>query len=102
MSAHFGVDPEQLRAHASQVAGLAQDLGGNTGAHGGLLAGNALGSFVQSLTSGLQGAMTSTSDSIGHASQAMHDVHAGLLATADRYQGIDADNASLLTREDPR
>lgn len=96
---HFWVDLDQIRTHATTVGQFADDLAGNTGAHGGTLSDNALGSFVQFLTLGLQNAMTSTSQAIGHASTAMHDVRAGLVNTADRYHGSDTDNATMLNEE---
>lgn len=97
----FQVDHDQIRAHAATVGDLAGQLSSVAGGlSGGGLSGNALGTFVQFLAAGLQGAMDQTTQSITHASAAVDDVSAGLRQTADGYQHTDELNAALLLRKD--
>ncbi|HEX3779435.1 MAG TPA: type VII secretion target [Pseudonocardiaceae bacterium] len=99
--AHFQVEPNQLRAHAGTVGDVASGLSDAAGGGGGLTD-NALGTFVQFLTAGLQDATNKTTASIAHASSAVGNVRAGLVDTADRYQGTDQDNAGRLNGADHR
>ncbi|HWE90713.1 MAG TPA: type VII secretion target [Pseudonocardiaceae bacterium] len=100
---HFQVDLAQIRAHAGAVSDLAGELSSvNDGLSGGGVSGNALGTFVQFLASGLHDAMTQTTQSVGHASSAVDNVGAALRRTADGYQHTDEDNAARLRQEDPR
>ncbi|MGW4212160.1 type VII secretion target [Lentzea sp. NPDC004789] len=92
----FTVDHEQLRGHASTLAGYADQLNA-TGA--GLPTGlgqEALGSFAQFLTAGLGSAMQDTLDAFTHVGSTMDKVGEGLRQTADLYQRTDDDNAAAV------
>jgi uncharacterized protein (DUF697 family) len=99
---HFQVDPDQIRAHANTVKGVASGLSATAGGLQGRLADNALGSFVQFVTAGLGSVMTQAAEAIAKASTAMDAVSSGLVGTADDYQRADEDNAALLLRKEAR
>ncbi len=98
----FQVEPEQIRAHARSVGELAQQLSSAAGGAPGALGANALGGFVQFLTSVLQGAMTKATDSVTHASSGVDTVRDSLARAADSYQSIDEQHAAQLRQEQPR
>lgn len=93
----FQIDPEQLHAHAAAVGDLATQMSsvGGGGQPGGL-PDNALGSFVQFLTAGLQDAMNRTTQAIGGAASGMDNVGRRLTQTAHSYQNIDAQGSGQL------
>lgn len=93
----FQVDPDQIRTHAATVGDIAGQLGAVAGGQSGGLPDNALGSFVQFLTAGLQSAQHRTTQSISAASSGVDNVRAALVSTADRYQGTDQHSAARLT-----
>lgn len=95
----FQVAPDQIRTHANAVGDIADQLSGIATACSGGLSEQALGTFVQFLTAGLQDAMTQTTAAIGHASSVMHSVRAGLASSADHYQHTDDHSAAGLRPE---
>lgn len=100
--ADFQVDPDQIRAHARTVGDAASGLSSATGGSPTELADNALGTFVQFVTVGLGTAMTQALDALTQASSAMNEVSSALARTADDYQQLDDQNASLLLGKDVR
>lgn len=92
----FGVDPEQLHSHAAAVGDLATQLSSVVGGQPGGLSDNALGSFVQFLTSGLQDAMNRTTQVIGGAASGVDNVSLRISQTAHGYQHTDATGADRL------
>jgi uncharacterized protein YukE len=93
----FTTDPEQLRGHASELAGYADQLAAIGTRLPDSLGEQSLGSFAQFLTAGLGGAMTATLDAFAHAASTVDQVSAGVRQTADQYQRNDDDSASGLT-----
>ncbi|MFI6096085.1 type VII secretion target [Lentzea sp. NPDC051213] len=93
----FTVDHEQLRGHATTLAGYADQLA-NTGTRlPDQLGQNTLGDFAQFLTAGLGGAMKETLDAFAHVASTMDKVSEGMKQTADLYQRTDDDNVANLT-----
>lgn len=97
MTASFDVDPEQLRAHASKLAGYADQLGTLGSGLPDTMGDQSLGSFVQFITAGLGGAMTATMGGFSLVASTVDKVSGGMRRTADSYQRTDGDNASTLT-----
>jgi hypothetical protein len=97
VTGQFEVDHDQLRAHAAAVGDLANQLSTVAGGQSRGLPGNALGSFVQFLTSGLQDAMDATTKAIGGAASGVDNVSLRLTGTADSYQQTDTSGAGRLT-----
>lgn len=93
----FGLDPDQLRAHAGSLAGYADRLSTIGTGLPDSLAEQSLGSFAQFLTTGLGGAMTETLNAFGHAASTVDMVHTGMRQVADTYQGTDNEGAGGLT-----
>lgn len=94
---HFGLDPDQLRAHAGTLAGYADRLSAIGTGLPDSLAAQSLGSFAQFLTAGLGGAMTETLNAFGHAASTVDMMSGGVRQAADSYQRTDDDNATTLT-----
>jgi uncharacterized protein YukE len=93
----FDIDPDQLRAHATTLAGYADRLSAIGTGLPGSLAEQSLGSFAQFLTTGLGGAMTETLNAFGHAVSTMDMVAGGVRQTADAYQHTDETSATTVT-----
>jgi uncharacterized protein YukE len=93
----FGIDPDQLRAHAGTLSGYADRLSAIGTALPDSLAEQSLGSFAQFLTAGLGGAMTETLTAFGHAASTVDMMAGGVRQAADSYQRTDDDNATNLT-----
>jgi hypothetical protein len=93
----YGVDPDQLRAHAGTLARYADQLSVIGAGLPGSLAEQSLGSFAQFLTAGLGGAMTETLNAFGHAASTVDLVSGGVRQAADDYERTDDDNATTLT-----
>ncbi|MDI2031040.1 type VII secretion target [Saccharopolyspora sp. TS4A08] len=100
MSTEFHVDHEQIRAHASTVAGLSDGLSSTARAVAGGPAGNALGSFVEFATLGFGEAMTQAAQAVSAASGALDSVSRGLARSAEDYQRADDEGVALLAKED--
>jgi uncharacterized protein YukE len=83
----YDVDVEQLRWHATTVAGIADQLSG------------ALGTFAQFLTAGLSGAVGQANAAIGDVSAAVDTMSVGIRRSADGYQSTDENSADHLVRE---
>lgn len=97
-SGQFQVDADQLRAHAASVGDLANQLSSVAGGgQAGGLSDNALGSFVQFLTSGLQDAMNQTTQAVSGAATGVDNVSLRLSQTAQGYQNSDTGNAGQFT-----
>ncbi|MGW1681090.1 type VII secretion target [Saccharopolyspora sp. NPDC002376] len=96
------VAPEQIRAHANTVSGLASGLSDAAGALPEGPAENSLGTFLQFLTAGLGSAMSQTGQAIAQAGSAVDAVSSALVRTAEDYERADDDNAVRLLREDSR
>ncbi|HEY2699125.1 MAG TPA: type VII secretion target [Pseudonocardiaceae bacterium] len=92
----FAVDHDQLHAHAAAVGDLANQLSSVAGGQSRGLPDNALGSFVQFLTSGLQSATDATTKAIGGAASGVDNVGVRLAATAHSYQDTDTSGAGRL------
>lgn len=92
----FGVDHEQLRAHAATLAGHADRLAA-AGAGMPDRLGQELGSFAQFLAAGLGGAMAGTRTAFGDIASTLDKVSIGLRQTADTYQRTDDDNTASIT-----
>jgi hypothetical protein len=92
----FRIDPDQLHSHAAAVGDLATQLSSVVGGQPGGLPDNALGSFVQFLTAGLQDAMNRTTDSITSAASGVDNVSLRLSQTAHGYQNTDTHGADGL------
>jgi hypothetical protein len=92
----FEVDSDQLHTHAAAVGDLAGQLSSVAGGQPGGLSDNALGSFVQFLTSGLQDAMNSTTQAISGAASGVDNVSLRLSQTAHSYQNTDTSGAGRL------
>ncbi|HEY4019249.1 MAG TPA: type VII secretion target [Pseudonocardiaceae bacterium] len=92
----FGVDTDQLHTHAAAVGDLAGQLSSVVGGQPGGLSDNALGSFVQFLTGGLQDAMNRTTQSIGAAASGVDNVSLRISQTAHGYQNTDTTGAGRL------
>jgi hypothetical protein len=90
------VDPEQLRTHASTLAGHADRLATIGTRLPDSLGEQPLGAFAQFLTTGLGGAMVATMAAFSHAASTVDLVSGGLRQTADGYQRTDDDNAATL------
>lgn len=93
----FGVDPDQLRAHAGALAGYADRLSAIGSGLPGTLPEQSLGSFAQFLTTGLGGAMTESLNAFGDVASTVDLVADGIRQAADDYQRTDGGNASTLT-----
>lgn len=93
----FRIDPDQLHAHAAAVGDLATQMSSVSGGQPGGLPDNALGSFVQFLTAGLQDAMNRTTQAIGAAASGMDNVGRRLTQTAHSYQNADSQRSDQLT-----
>jgi hypothetical protein len=93
----FDVDPEQLRGHASKLAGYADQLSAIGGRLPDSLADQSLGSFAQFLTAGLGGAMTATLGAFADLASSVDKVSIGMRQGADSYQRTDGDSAATLT-----
>jgi hypothetical protein len=93
----FTADPEQLRGHASRLAGYADQLAAIGTRLPDAMGEQSLGSFAQFLTAGLGSAMTATLDAFAHAASTVDKVSGGVRQTADEYQRTDDGNASGLT-----
>lgn len=93
----FDVDPEQLRGHASKIAGYADQLSAIGGRLPDSLADQSLGSFAQFITAGLGGAMNATLGAFADAATSVDKVSIGMRQAADSYQRTDGDNADTLT-----
>jgi uncharacterized protein YukE len=94
LTASFSVDPEQLRTHASTLAGYADQLDSIGTRLPDQLGDQSLGSLAQFVTAGLGGAMTATLDAFTQASSTVDQVSGGVRNTADDYQRTDDTNAS--------
>jgi hypothetical protein len=97
MTASFNVDPEQLRAHASKLAGYADQLGTLGSGLPDTMGDQSLGSFAQFVTAGLGGAMTATMGAFSHVASTVDKMSGGMRQAADSYEHTDGDNASALT-----
>ncbi|MCE6997290.1 ESX-1 secretion-associated protein [Saccharothrix sp. S26] len=95
----FDVDVEQLRWHATTVAGIADQLSGVSGRAPDRVADGALGSFAEFLTAGLSGAVGRANAAIGDVSAAVDTMSVGIRRTADGYQSTDENSADHLVRE---
>ncbi|WP_020667460.1 WXG100 family type VII secretion target [Amycolatopsis nigrescens] len=95
----FQAEPGEIRKHAGTVGGLAAQLSSAAGVLPGELPDNALGSFVGFLTAGLTEAMAKTTESITHASSAVHDLSTGLGRAADAYQQVEDQHTTRLRVE---
>src|SRR5690606_22897792 len=91
-----GVDAEQLRAHASSLAGYADQLATVGQRLPGALDGQPLGSFAQFLTTGRGGAMAATTDGFAHVASTVDMVSGGLRQTAGSYERTDDHSAAGL------
>jgi uncharacterized protein YukE len=97
----FSTSADQLRGHASSLAGYADQLA-NLGARlPDSLDGQSLGSFAGFLTTGLGGAMTATMDGFAHVASTVDMVSGGLRQAADDYQRTDDDSAAGLAGIQP-
>lgn len=101
MSAHdqFGIEPQDLRRHATSVSGLADGLSSAAGSLPGDLGGGALGSFCEFLASGLQSGMGGVAQATTSASASVEEISTGLRQTADAYQRIDDDSSAAFEQE---
>jgi hypothetical protein len=99
MSNQFGIDPDDLRRHATTVSGLADQLSAAAGSLPGDLGGGALGTFCEFLASGLQGGMGEVSGATTSASVSVDQISMGLRQTAENYQRVDDGNSTDLDRE---
>ncbi|MBB4688362.1 type VII secretion target [Amycolatopsis jiangsuensis] len=102
MTGEFGVDPGQLRRHAGTVGALADRLSVVSRSGPGELGDQALGTFVQFLTAGLQSAAGRVGEAMTHASSTVDKVSANLASAADHYEERDRQNTISLPREDRR
>jgi uncharacterized protein YukE len=93
----FTADAEQLRGHASRLAGYADRLATIGTGLPDALGEQSLGSFAQFVTAGLGGAMTATLDAFAHAASTVDKVSGGIRQAADQYQHTDDNSASGLT-----
>jgi uncharacterized protein YukE len=93
----YGVDPEQLRVHATSLAGYADQLATVGTGLSDSMGEQSLGSFAQFLTAGLGGAMTATRSAFADAAATVDKVGAGMRQAADQYQRTDEDGASGFT-----
>ncbi|GAA4616152.1 type VII secretion target [Saccharopolyspora hordei] len=96
------VDPDQIRAHAGTVSGLASGLSDAARAVPAGPAEGSLGTFLQFLTAGLGSAMAQTGQTIAQAATTVEAVGEALVQTAEDYERTDDENAVRLLREDPR
>lgn len=93
----FQVDPEEIRAHAGTVGTVAAQLSAIAGGQqGGAPHGDALGSFVQFLTAGLQGAMDRVTQSVAHGASAVDEMSTRLTRAAEHYERTDEDGGTQL------
>jgi hypothetical protein len=92
----FQIDPDQLHAHAAAVGDLSTQLSSVVGGQPGGLPDNALGSFVQFLTAGLQDATNRTMQAISGAASGVDNVGRRLTQTASSYQNIDGQHSDQL------
>ncbi|MEU0883414.1 type VII secretion target [Lentzea sp. NPDC005914] len=92
----FTVDHEQLRRHATTLAGYADQLSATGTALPDQLGQESLGSFAQFLTAGLGNAMGETLNAFSHVASTMDKVGEGMRQTADMYQRTDDDNAAAV------
>jgi len=101
MSAHdqFGIDPDDLRRHATTVSGLADQLSTAAGSLPGDLGGGALGTFCDFLSTGLQGGMGEVAAATTSASTSVEEISTGLRRTAEDYQRVDDATGTNLERE---
>lgn len=97
MTGDYRVDPEQLRGHATSLAGYADQLAAAGTGLSDTLGEQTLGSFAQFLTAGLGGAMTETRTAFGDVATVVDKVGAGMRQAADQYQRTDDDGASGFT-----
>jgi uncharacterized protein YukE len=93
----FTVDHEQLRGHATTLAGYADRLAATGGRLPDQLGQESLGSFAQFLTSGLSGSMGETMGAFAHVASTMDKVGEGMRQTAETYQRTDERNAETVT-----
>lgn len=97
MTGDYRVDPEQLRGHATSLAGYADQLAAVGSGLSDALVEQSLGSFAQFLTAGLGGAMTETRSAFGDVAGTVDKVGAGMRQAADQYQRTDDDGTSGFT-----
>ena len=95
----FGIEPDDLRRHATTVSGLADQLSGAAGSLPGALGGGALGTFCEFLAGGLQDGMAGVAAATTSASASVDQVSTGLRQTAEAYQRIDDDRSTSLEQE---
>jgi len=93
--------PDQLRGHASSLAGYADQLATLGARLPDTLENQSLGSFAQFLTAGLGGAMAATMDGFAHVASTVDMVSGGLRQTAEAYQRTDEDSAAGLAGIQP-
>ena len=99
MTEQFGIDPEDLRRHATTVSGLADQLSAAAGGLPGVLGGGALGTFCEFLAGGLQDGMAGVAAATTSASASVDQVSTGLRQTAENYQRVDDANNTSLEQE---
>ncbi|TDP95009.1 type VII secretion target [Labedaea rhizosphaerae] len=95
----FGIDPDDLRRHATTVSGLADQLATAAGSLPGDLGGGALGSFCEFLAGGLQAGMGGVAEATTSASASVDQISTGLRQTAEAYQRIDDASSTSLEQE---
>ena len=95
----FDVDVEQLRWHATTVAGVADQLSGVSDRAPDRVADGALGTFTQFLTAGLSGAVGQATTAISDVSAAVDAMSVGLRRSAEGYRQTDENSADHLVRE---
>ncbi|WP_156753578.1 WXG100 family type VII secretion target [Actinokineospora pegani] len=93
----FTVDPDQLRAHATRLAGHADALAALGGGLPGDLGGQPLGPLGQFLAAGLGNAMSETTAAFAHAAAIVDRVGLGARRTADDYERADSGEAATFT-----
>lgn len=97
MTGDYRVDPEQLRGHATSLAGYADQLAAAGTGLSDTMGEQSLGSFAQFLTAGLGGAMAETRTAFADVASTVDKVGAGMRQAADQYQRTDDGGASGFT-----
>ncbi|PSL48672.1 excreted virulence factor EspC (type VII ESX diderm) [Saccharothrix carnea] len=95
----FDVDAEQLRRHATTVAGIADQLSGVSDRAPDRMADGALGTFTRFLTAELSVALGQANAAISDVSAAVDAVSVALRRSADGYQRTDEHSADHLVQE---
>lgn len=97
MTGDYRVDPEQLRGHATSLAGYSDQLAAVGTGLSDTMGEQSLGSFAQFLTAGLGGAMAETRTAFTDVASTVDKVGAGMRQAADQYQRTDDGGASGFT-----